>query len=257
MMRTLKFNYLLTLLLFFPLAFAQAQDDSKSQAYWVHEDVVKPSMVMEYESIVKDLVGNMKKHNIQEVQMIVSNLADSRYLYVSPIANMAQLDKPIFATLAEKMGSDAMSALFDKMDKCYDIEQNYIIYLDKELSYQPSGINQTPEGQDYRKFHYLHISPANRAAVKENMKAVKDLFASKGSKVHYRVYKSGFGTRGEFYMVAVAAKDAVDYAQMIKENDALLGEDRVKVMGNLFGSLLKYKEFIGNMRPDMAYSPSN
>ncbi|MGI9549987.1 MAG: hypothetical protein ACR2MT_02210 [Aurantibacter sp.] len=254
-MRTLRFNFFLAVLLLSPLGLIQAQDTSKM--YWVHEDVVKPSMAMEYESICKELNDNMKKHNIQEVNVLVSNTADSRYLWVSPITTMADVEKPIFATLAEKMGGTAMEDLFNRMDKCYDIEQNYVIQLDEELSYMPDGMTLTPEGQDYRKFHYLHFAPANRALIKEKMKAVKALFESKGSKSHYRVYKSGFGTRGEFYMVAIAAKDATDYAQKGAENDALLGEEGQQALGGVFGNLLKYEEYTGQMRPDMAYSPSN
>ncbi len=231
--------------------------EKTTQAYWVHEDVVKPSMVGEYETICKELTENLKKHNIQEVSTIVTSTADSRYLWVSSIENMADIDRPIFATLAEKMGEAAMTALFDRMDKCYNIEQNYVIHLDKELSYMPGGITQTPEGQNYRKFHYLHYAPENRAMIKEKMKSIREMFEQKGSKVDYRVYRSGFGTRGEFYMVAVAAKDAVSYASNAMTNDALLGEDGNKMMGELFSSLLKYEEFIGRMRPDMAYSPAN
>ncbi|NHF59465.1 hypothetical protein FK220_008945 [Flavobacteriaceae bacterium TP-CH-4] len=256
-MRTLKIKLMLAAMLLAPMSIIQAQESGTSQAFWVHEDVVKPSMVEEYERICKELVANMKKHNIQEANMIVANLADSRYLYVGPIENMAQLDKPVFATLAQKMGGTAMADLFDGMDKCYDVEQNYVIHLDTELSYMPNGMTQTPEGENYRKFHYLHFAPGNRKMIKEKMKAVRDMFAEKGSKVHYRVYKSGFGARGEFYMVAVAAKDAVDYAQKALENDALLGKDGNQIMGDLFSNLLKYEEYLGRMRPDMAYSPAN
>ncbi len=254
-MRTLRKALLLAcaLLLLPNLSMSQ---ESTTQAFWVHEDVVKPSMIAEYEAVCKELVDNMKKHNVPEVNTIVTATADSRYLWVSPINSMADIDKPVFKTLAEKMGADAMSALFNRMDKCYTIEQNYVIHLDTELSYMPGGITQTPEGQDYRKFHYLHIEPGNRAMIKEKMMGIKKMFEEKGSSVHYRVYKSGFGTRGEFYMVAVAAKDEVDYAQKATANDALLGEDGNKMMGDLFSSLLKYEEFIGRMRPDMAYSPS-
>lgn len=252
-MKTQKLAFLLiVLLLFMPLSLLRGQGN---QMFWVHEDVVKPSMVGEYEGVIKELTDNMKKFNIPEIKFIVSNLADSRYLYVSPLANMAALDKPVFATLAEKMGSDAMTDLFNRMDKCYDTEQDYVITLDNELSYQPGGIDQTPKGQDYRKFHYLHVAPGDRAMIRAKMKAVKDLFESKGSKMYYRVYSSGFGTRGDFYMVAIAAKDAVDYAQKGTENDALIGEEGGKVMGDLFGHLLKYEEVTGRMRPDLAYAP--
>lgn len=254
-MRTQKLNFLTTLLLVFSLGLIQAQDAPKM--FWVHEDVVKPSMVAEYESICKDLTANLKKHNIQGPGMIVTNTADHRYLWVSPIASMGDINYDPFMTLSEKMGAEAMGALFDKMDKSYDTEHDYVIRLDEELSYMPDGMTQTPEGQDYRKFHYFHYTPSNADAVKEKSAAIKKLFESKGSKLHYRTYKSGFGTRGAFYMVAIAAKDAVDYASKIEENNKLLGEEWLQTYGDFQASLLEYEIVEGQMRPDMAYAPSN
>jgi len=43
------------------------------------------------------------------------------------------------------------------------------------------------------------------------MKGIKDVFASKGSKNHYRVYRSGFGNLEGYYLVAISAKDEIDY----------------------------------------------
>jgi hypothetical protein len=254
-MRTLQINLLITLLLL-PFAFLQAQDASKSQMYWVHEDVVKPAMVSDYETICKELTSNLKKHNIQEMNAIVANISDNRYLWVSPIASMSDINYTAFNTLSEKMGADKMSALFDKMDKCYDIEQNYIIHLDKELSYMPDGITQTPEGEEYRKFHYYHYIPGNSEVVNKKITAIRNLFEQKDSKLNYRVYRSGFGTRGAFYMVAVAAKDAVDYANKIAANNELMGEEWQNTYADFMGSLEKYEAFVGRMRPDMGYSPT-
>lgn len=253
-MKTLKINFLTTLLLVLSLSTIQAQDALKK--FWVHEDVVKPSMVAAYETICKELTSNLKKHNIQGFNAIVTNSADHRYLWVSPISSMAEIERPIFKTLAEKMGEDKMSALFDKMDKCYDVEHNYVIQLDEELSYMPGGITQTPEGQDYRKFHYFHYTPGNVNAIKEKSAAIKRLFESKGSKLHYRTYKSGFGNRGAYYMVAIAAKDATDYATKIAENNELLGEEWAEIYSDFQANLIKYEVVEGRMRPDMAYSPS-
>lgn len=255
-MRTCSIKPLMALLVM-TLSCSVFGQEKTTQAYWVHEDVVKPSMVGEYETVCKELTDNMRKHNIQEMNVIVTNTADSRYLWVSPIESMSDIEKPVFETLAEKMGGTTMADLFERMDKCYDIEQNYIIHLDKELSYMPGGITQTPEGQDYRKFHYLHYTPGDRKMIMDKMQSIKKMFEEKGSEVHYRVYKSGFGTRGEFLMVAVAAKDEVDYATKSKANEALLGEDGNLMMQDLFGKLLQYEEFVGRMRPDMAYSPTS
>lgn len=254
-MRTCKsFIIALAIAMVIPLSLS-AQDAPKNQAYHIHEDVVKPSMVGEYEAICKEFLGHMKSYNIQGAKWIAASTADSRYLYVQPIDNMADLDKNPISQLAEKMGKEQVGDLFDRMDKCYDTEQDYVVVLNEELSYMPDGISQTVEGENYRKWHYLYVSPENRGIVKKKMKAVHDLFTSKNSAVHYRVYKSGFGTRGEFYLVSVAAKDPVDYAQRAAENDVLLGEDGKLVFQELFGSLLRYEEVVGYMRPDMAYTP--
>ena len=253
-MRTEKLKILIALLLVIPIGIIKAQN-SNTQGFWVHEDVVKPSMVAQYETICKELTSNMKQHNIQELNVIVVNTADNRYLWVSPINTIADVGRPVFKTLAEKMGAEKMGNLFDRMDKCYDIEHNYLLNLDKELSYMPSGITPTPEGQDYRKFHYYHFTPGNAAVVKEKVKAIKKLFESKGSKLEYRVYHSGFGNRGEFYMVAIAAKDATDYAAKIAENNELLGEEWPTTYSSFMGTLTHYEPVEGRMRPDMAYSP--
>ena len=253
-MRTQKLTFLSTLILILCAGVLKSQNGS-SQAYWVHEDVVKPSMIGQYETICKELTDNMKKYNIQEFNVIVSNTADNRYLWISPISGMADIEKPLFKTLSEKMGAEKMGDLFDRMDKCYDIEQNYVIHLDKELSYMPGGIIQTPEGQEYRKFHYYHYTPGNRAEVNKKVKAIKNLFESKGSQLDYRVYRSGFGTRGAFYMVAIAAKDEADYAAKIAANNELMGEEWQINYTDFMSSLKKYEAFEGRMRPDMGYAP--
>ncbi len=255
-MRTLK-TKLVTALLTLLMSVSLLAQEKKTKAYWVHEDVVKPSMVASYEKVCKDLTSNLKKHSIQGVSMIVTNTVDHRYLWVSPIESMADINYTAFSTLSEKMGASAMGALFDEMDKSYDKEHDYVIHLDEELSYMPGGITQTPDGQDYRKFHYFHYTPANEDQVREKAMAIKKIFENKGSKVHYRTYKSGFGNRGAFYMVAIAAKDAMDYASKIAENNQLLGEEWAKIYGDFQASLLEYEMIEGQMRPDMAYSPSN
>ncbi|MGB3151757.1 MAG: hypothetical protein WBB27_13950 [Maribacter sp.] len=252
-MRKLRTKFLLVIFALGTITTLSAQE-KKSKSFWVHEDVVKPAMVSSYETVCKDLTSNLKKHNIKGVSTIVTNTTDHRYLWVSPIESMADINYTAFNTLSEKMDPGAMSTLFDEMDKSYDTEHDYVISLDEELSYMPGGITQTPEGQDYRKFHYFHYTPANRNMVREKAMAIKNLFERNNSKVHYRLYKSGFGTRGAFYMVAIAAIDPIDYATKIAENNKLLGQQWEKTWIDFQSELLEYEIIEGQMRPDMAYS---
>lgn len=232
-----------------------AQGNVNFQSYGVHEDVVLPSMANEYETAVKELVANIKKHNVQELKWITTVTSDFRYLYVYPIANMADLDKDNFKSLRDKMGADQFSDLFKRMSKCYNQHFDYVLRLDKDLTYMPAGITQTPEGQNYRRFYYLRYTPLQEEKLVASLKAVKDMFQKKNSKIDYRVYRSGFGSGGDYFLVAIAAKDAMTYETMGSENDKLLGEEAGKVFGEMMKNISKMEEVSGSMRPDLA-SPS-
>ena len=223
--------------------------------YWVHEHRVKPSMLMEYESAVKAIIDNCKQHNIQGMSWITSMTDDHRFLYVSPINSMSDINYDGFRTLEEAMGNEAFGQMFADMDKCTSMQGDYVLHLNQDLTYMPDGITQTPEGENYRRFYYVRTSPEHNADLHEKMKAVREFFAAKGSKMQYRVYQSGFGTMGDYYLVAIAAKDGVTFETMGEENDAILGEERREVFGAMMKYVTSMDEVWGMMRPDLAYSP--
>lgn len=225
---------------------------SAQQMFHVHEDVVKPSMTMEYETILSEVGNIMKEHPLENVTMLVLTGNNNSYYFVRPISSMADLDKPSpVAQLAQKAGGDKIWPLFERMDKCYDIERDYIITLNNELSYMPDGMTMTPEGENYREQYKIYYSPENRAAIKESFKAIKEMFAAKGSKMHYRVYNSGFGAESEFYLVSIAAKDEMDMAVKGKANEELMGDEGKQAMFNMFQKIRAMEEIEGMMRPEL------
>ena len=119
----------------------------------------------------------------------------------------------------------------------------------------PDGISQTVEGENYRKFYYIYVEPENNGDMAEAMKGVKDLFASKNSASHYRVYRSGFGTMDTFYMVAISARDAIHMEEKSKANNELLGEAAKPVFQKVMDLALRMEEFTGEVRPDLGYKP--
>ena len=96
--------WILAVLFLAPLAMT-AQEAPKM--FWVHEDQVKPSMMMEYEKAAKALVENCQKHNIQTLGWITTQTDDHRYLFVSPISSMADINYDGFQPLMEAMGEEA------------------------------------------------------------------------------------------------------------------------------------------------------
>ena len=99
-------------ILFAFFVFSVQGQDTGSQAYWIHEDVVKPAMSSEYEAVCKELTAALKTHGIA-FPTIVTQTMDNRYLWVTPIASMADIENnTTWRDLSEKMGQEAVAALF-------------------------------------------------------------------------------------------------------------------------------------------------
>ena len=119
----MKTNYtslILSVLLLLSSFTLIAQDSDESQAYWVHDDPVYPSMVLEYEEYCLNLVENCNKYGITKANWITISTDDLRYFHLSPIKNMADLDISRFSLLQKRMGSGEFNELFDNFDNCYD-----------------------------------------------------------------------------------------------------------------------------------------
>lgn len=227
---------------------------AQNQMFSIHADYVKPSMESEYIEITKAFVAECKKHNLQNADWTQLRLDNGTYISFEPIANMAALDVNTFAPLVEKMGKEKFSALFDRYAKCYDKHGSYIITRIENLTYMPEGALAAQEGQNYRKYHYLYVTPSTSKMIAEKMKAIKELYTKKGSKEYYRVYHSGFGTMGEFFLVVISAKDELSYAKQSNENDALIGEEGKKLLDDLFQNITRYDPITGYIRPELGYT---
>ncbi|MCL6462077.1 MAG: hypothetical protein I4O51_09435 [Flavobacterium micromati] len=227
--------------------------NAQNQQYLVQQDQVKPSMQVEYEKTLKEFIEDCKKNNLQGTNWTTARMSDGKYLYISPIEKMADLDRNWFAPLSEKMGKENLQKYWDKFDKCYDKNGNYTVSLVKDLSYMPNGLTTNTVGQDFRKYHFFYVTPSNAKNMAQEFKAIKTIFEKKKSKEHYRIYRSGFGIIGEYYLVVLSSKDEQSYAVTSDENNILLGEEWQKAFDQLMLFTDKYETVSGMMRPDLSY----
>jgi len=232
-----------------------AQNNLNYQAYLIHEDRVKPSMVDEYEQISKDLVKACTDHNIQGTNWLTVVQDDNTYLFVTPMEKFADLDKNAFSTLSEKMGKDKINALFNRFSSCYDEHGDYIVYLNKNLSYMPKGLSQTTEGKPYRTFYYNYVTPSNNKNFVAVLKKVKAVFTKKNSKLDYRVYKTGFGVMGTYYMVVISGVNQEETANAGSKNWELMKGEFKPLLAEMGKYTWKNDEKTGWMRGDLSYIP--
>lgn len=228
--------------------------NAQNQMFSIHADYVKPSMEKEYVEISKAFVTECKKYNLQNADWLEARLDNGTYLTIEALPNMAALDVNSYAPLVDKMGKENFQALLDRFNKCYDKHGNYIVTQIKDLTYMPDGAAAAQEGMNYRKYHYLYVTPSISKMIREKMKAIKELYVKKGSKEYYRVYHSGFGTLGEFYLVVISAKDELSYVKQSDENDALIGDEGKTLLDDLFQNISRYDPVTGYILPDLSYT---
>lgn len=220
--------------------------------YVVHEDHVKEGQQDKHAKSDKALLKAFKDQNIKEMSWITFAADDNRVMYLTPIDNFAELDKNPFEDLKKKVGDESFQNLMDAYKGTYTKHGDYILRLDKELSYMPDGITQTPEGKNYRELNYYHIPPGEGEKAEELAKKVKKMYTEKNSKVHYRLYKSGFGTMGYYFMVAVAAESPEDMEQLRKENMDLLGDEGKALFDEIENTVSKREVVKGYLKPELS-----
>jgi hypothetical protein len=233
---------------------AGLSSNAQNKMFAIHADYVKPSMEKEYVSASKAYAEECKKHNLQNADWTMVRLDNGTYMTFETLANMAALDSDPHAPLAEKMGKENYQALMSRFNKCYDRHGSYVLTRIENLTYMPEGSDAAQEGNNYRKYHYLYVTPSTAGIVGGKIKAIKDLYAKKGSKEYFRVYHSGYGTLGEYFLVAISAKDEQSYAKQSDENEALLGDEGKKLLDDLFQNISRYDPITGYIRTDLSYN---
>ncbi|MDC1227220.1 hypothetical protein N8013_06170 [Algibacter sp.] len=84
-MKTIKITFLLALLLCFTFNLSQAQ-----QAYQVHQDNVKPSMLMEYEKIAKEF--NAAKGSTEYYRVYRNGFGQMENYYMVSVSAKDEID---------------------------------------------------------------------------------------------------------------------------------------------------------------------
>ncbi len=251
-MKTIRIMITTVIIAIFSISMLTAQNN---QFYRIHVDHVYPSSSDAYEKISKRL-ADLAKENKEKDGWSVLWTNDNRVISIAPVNGWADLGNPFMPNTLAKVGDKKFGEIFEEFDKHYDHHNDYIITLMTNLSYMPNGINTTPEGKNYRNNLVMYHKARDRQKIAEIAEKFKDLYTKKGSKLHYRVYFSGFGNEESYVMVARAAENALEYEKLAEANRQLLGEDGRKLWNELSQYITKLENIEGNMVPDLSYNPS-
>jgi len=222
--------------------------------FWVHQDNVHFNKMNDFEDVAKRLISHCKTHKIDAQWTAIAD-NNSTYYFVTPISGMADLDKDPFALLNEKVGNDEMSKLWNDFSPCYDSHRDYIVNHIPALSYQPKVM--TSDIKNYREYHFVYFTPENQGKMWEAFQNVKKLYESKNSNVGYDVYRSGFGSDRDYFMVSISGNNPLAIAQAGVANQDVLGKEREDIMYNMIILATDYEKKEANIRPELSYWPES
>ncbi|WP_178989080.1 hypothetical protein [Winogradskyella schleiferi] len=253
-MKILKKGILILSIALFAFNFSNAQDEQPTM-FVVHTDNVKFEMMPKYEEIALKFKQSCEENDMKDMSWTTISVEDGRYVYVSPIKNMADLDTNPMQGLAQKMGKEKMGKMFDDMDECYDSHSDAIIHYVPKLSFIPEGYST--KDKNHREYHFLYYAPKNEAEMRDALGKVKDMYKTKDSKAGYEVYKSGFGSDENYFMVAIAGTDGLEIEKGGEENKKLLGNEQEAALWEVIKLATKYDKVEATIRPELSYYPSN
>lgn len=239
-----------------PLLAVHAQDQTAAtQLFTIHEDVVIPSRVVEYEKAAKNLADLMKQHTIAGMQYSAASGDDFTYIYISPVTNYAGLDaiNAGFAELQDKIGKEAFDRNMNMFSGNYHSHRDYMVRLHPELSYKPEYGNQMNVGMDFRHWDFYHVYPGKEAQVAEIAKEWIELNKSMDIQQGYRLYMGDMGTDMPLVIVAHSAKNASDFYSNYEKNMKKMGDAGKKLMEKTMAITWKIERREGSMRPDLSY----
>lgn len=237
------------------LAFSQekaaSKEESKRQLLVIHVDNVKPAKNAKYEALARELNLLMAKHSIKDFQYSMLKNDENEFLYVSPIAKMADLDKDPFASLKEKAGKEAVESIMDRLNGCITTHKTYIASYHPEASYKP----EIKEGENYRVWDFWYYDLKKSEEAKALIKEWKALYEKANITTGYRTYSGGLGVEGPAYAFVSSAKGPAEHAAQMQEVKMKMGEEGEKLMERTQAITTRTKTVTGYYLPELSYIP--
>ena len=222
----------------------------------VHEDVVFPYMIDQYEKAAKDYVDMLKAANIEQPFRVLQ-FEYFTFNTVRPVKDYDGLAKQMGMRdeMIEKIGKEKFDKVMAEFDGCYSSHKNYLLTLRNDLSYKAQyGLNPD-DGINYRHLDFFYIIPGKEAEMTQLIKDYKALYESKNIEEGYRVYYGGIGTDMPMVLFVQPAKSRVDFATLSDKQDEILGEEGNKLFEKALSITQKFEHNDGIMRPDLFYMP--
>lgn len=242
----------------FPLA-VFAADPPKMQLFIVHEETAVPSMVAQYEGVTKDLIKSFTEKKMTSPSFMVNTYmtSDFHYLYITPIANWAQMDtiSKDWMSAPEMVGKEKWAEMMKRGNAAMVSYDDTIAARRDDLSYVPENPRVKMEDEPFARVDYYYLKPGTEQEAEQIAKDYAKLFREKKIADGFTIYMAMSGHDLPLLVAVIPAKSPADFAATDEKTAAALGDALKALQGRALSITRRIEHKDSWYRPDMSYMP--
>ncbi|MHC4990598.1 MAG: hypothetical protein ACYTGC_06415 [Planctomycetota bacterium] len=238
----------------------QEQAD-QPQWYFLVEEQVKPSMMMEYEEATKQIIREMQAYEVSPEKVSFSAISGPElgYVYVMPIDNFGHMDTKMadWQEVVSKIGAEKWAELEARSDKCVDHRATFHVVQRADLSFQPESPAVPQDEVKTIVYGFYYVMPGKERQLESVARRYAELYREHGLDNAWTIYQSVTGGDLPLYVVAHPARSTAEFHKRSEEIDELLGEAGKKLGEEAMACVRRIEIKDGYLRPDLSYPPGN
>ena len=226
----------------------------------LHQEIVKPSMVPQYEQTTKEFLALVQQHRSASPSFSFTAFAghDYVYSYVAPIQSFASIDgiNSGFEAMAKAAGpqwADLMKRSGEPMEY---VRESVLMEDPPRLSYTPDKPRLKDEEARFFHFDLYYVQPGREAEAEALAREIVDLFRKKGVTSGYRLLKVVMGPETPLLTVVIPARDPADFAAQDAAGRELLGAEGQALFQRAFALSRRFEQHEAWIRPDLSLPPT-
>ena len=253
----MKRGSLAVCLLFFAVGvFAQAAPP-KPELYLIHEEVARPSMLAQYETVTRDFLNAFteKKADPKVFGMRLYMTNDLHYIYVVPISSWGVMDAmpQNWMTISQAIGKERWRDLMTRGNAAIYSFNDTMSQRRPDLSYVPANPRLKPEEQNFVHLSFYYIDAAKTDEAEQVAKDYVALSKAKNISDPFTIYEAKSGTDLPLYVVAIPAKSASDFYATDDKNRATMGAEARALDARALAYTRRLEFRDATFRPELSY----
>ena len=229
------------------------EKQTQAQRFIFWDEIVKPSMVTEYEAGVKKQVALFSKYKSQYPWNAYST-NDFHYYYVTPVENSADIDKvsDAFDAMEKNMGKEQSQAMRKNFEGTLESHDKGMVRHLPELSYIPENPRVKADEINFIYWGFCYLKFGKEKQFGDNFKKWVNLYKRNNIADGWDTYVLEMGRDLPLYVWSSVGKNAADFWSMSEKHNEALGDEANALWNETLSLLRKFEYKTGMPRPELS-----